>query len=72
MNLTTNPKIIGLEVEWRKGGEIGEKSCPEITFSKKIIKHNFNNKTNIFRENKTLREYPFSLDWVLSLLVLVF
>ena len=48
-------KWIGLE--WRKGGGIGEKSCPKLSFSRKHI-NSLKNKLTFFWETKNLREYP--------------
>ena len=47
-------KWIGLE--WRKGGEIGEKSCPKTHFLEKTHKTHFpKTKTSIFRKKKKPR-----------------
>ena len=43
-------KWIGLE--WRKGREIGEKSCPKTHFSEKTHKTHFQTKKRHFFETK--------------------
>ena len=50
-------KWIGLE--WRKGGEIGEKSFPETHFFEKTHKTHFPpKKTSIIRTKKAPQGYP--------------
>ncbi len=49
-------KWIGLE--WRKGGEIGEKSCSKLTFSRKHIKHNFKKQIRPFSGKKSPAGIP--------------
>ena len=54
-------KWIGLE--WRKGGKIGEKSCPKTHFFEKTHKSHFKNKMCPFLEKtkKKTQGYPLEI-----------
>ena len=53
-------KWIGLE--WRKGGEIGEKSCPKTHFFEKTHKTHFQKQnTSISRKKKAPQGYPLEI-----------
>ncbi len=54
-------KWIGLE--WRKGGRIGEKSCPQTHFFEKTHKTHFppKKKTSFSEKNKKRRDTPLEI-----------